>query len=410
MKKYITMAAALLLLAGCVDFDDATQAVSVKFQIVSPEGFEGLNVEGKTVTMTLGNQTVSALTGADGIVTFTGIVPDNYDVSTTWKLSADDYATAAGIDTESIKLNKYTVSGSLNTLAVTGSDSSPILLPVSILQDRSLLIGKIYYEGSKDVNNRNYVAGKYIELYNNSAETVNAAGLYIALMETESTIAYKPGQVPDTIFAKQVFRIPTDNDVNIKSGGTLLLVNSAIDHTLTAQNAYEKNLLDADFEAKDQQGRTTNNPSTPALKLIYSTYSSMSQMNIVQGGPMSVVIFETDADVAAWPRVYAYGKTKGNMFMKIPANVVIDGVEILKNKSQTGPDINTKRLYDYIDAGYTYCSSSSGYSGEVVYRKTESTDTDGRRILQDTNNSLNDFAVSAINDSHSTTLNPREYE
>mgnify|MGYP002622800061 CR=1 FL=1 len=399
MRKVIIAIFTCCALSSCVDFDDATGPVTVKIQVVMPEGFNGADVSGKTVTITLGSQDITAQTDNEGIVTFQNIVPDNYDISTSWKMTGEEYAALIGGHVEN---STYTVSGSLNSKLLT-QNSQLLTLTTTVQKDQSLLIGKVYYEGSKDVNNRNYVAGKYMEIYNNSAETVDVAGLYIALTETESTIAYTPGQVEETIFAKQVFRIPATTAVNIAPGGTLLLVNSAIDHTLTAQNDYERNLLDADFEAKDNQGKTTNNPDTPALELIYTSYSTLSYMNLVQGGPASVVIFTTGEDVSQWPRVYAYGKTKGNMFMQIPTSVIIDGVEILKNRSQTGPDINTKRLFDYIDAGYAYCSSASGYSGEVVCRKTAGITDDGRRVLQDTNNSLNDFTTS-------TTLSPREYQ
>jgi len=400
MNKILIALLLAIALHSCVDFDDATQAVTVQIQVVMPDGFAAADVAGKTVTLSLGGQNITAQTDNSGIVTFQNIVPDNYDISTSWKMSAEEYARLTGGHMEKAT---YTVSGSLNTQMIAASNDSPIQLATMVQKDQSLLIGKIYYEGSKDVNNRNYIAGKYIEIYNNSAESVNAAGLYIALMETESTIAYEPGQVPDTVFAKQVFRIPATAAVSVAPGETLLLVNSAIDHTLTAQNDYERNLLGADFEAKDLQGRTTNNPDTPALELVFTSYSTLTYLNLVQGGPASVVIFSTDEDVSQWPRVYAYGKTRGNLFMKIPTSSVIDAVEVLKNRAQTGPDINTKRLFDYMDASYTYCSSASGYSGEIVYRKTASVAADGRKVLQDTNNSLNDFATS-------TTLNPRQYQ
>ena len=399
MRKILITLLTVCALGSCVDFDDATQAVTVKIQVVMPDGFGAADVAGKAVTLSLNGQTTTAETDAGGVVTFRNIVPDNYDISTSWKMTSGEYAALTGSPSENAT---YTVSGSLNAQMLSASNDTPIPLTTTVQKDQSLLISKIYYEGSKDANNRNYVAGKYLEIYNNSAETVNAAGLYIALMETESTIAYVPGQVPDTVFGKQVFRIPATPAVNIEPGGTLLLVNSAIDHTLTAQNAYEYNLLDADFEAKDIQGRTTNNPATTALELVYTCYSALTYMNLVQGGPASVVIFATDEDVTQWPRIYAYGKTRGNLFMEIPTSAVIDAVEVLKNYSQTGPDINTKRLYGYLDAGYAYCSSASGYSGEAVCRKTAGVTDDGRTVLQDTNNSLNDF-ISSVN------IKPREY-
>lgn len=395
MKRSIIIYSFIALLTGCIDFDDATQPISLKVQVEMPQQLSGADLAGHSVIMSLGSQTITAQTDASGIATFQNIVPDVYDISTSWKMTAQEYAALTG---ETVQNGKYTVSGSITSKML--SSEQTLTLSTNVSRDQSMLISKVYFAGSKDNNNKNYVAGKYIELYNNSDETQDISGLYIALMESESTIAYTPGQVPDTVFAKQVFRIPVSGgEFNVEPGGTVLLVNSAIDHS--GNGALERNLLDADFEAKDTQGRTTNNPDTPALELIYSTYASLSYLNLVQGGPCSMVIFATDENVKEWATVYAYGKTKGNRFMKIPANSVLDGVEILQNKSQTGVDVNTKRLFGYIDAGYININAVNGYNGEVVYRKTESTAADGRKILADTNNSQNDFEVT-------TEINPRE--
>ena len=89
--------------------------------------------------------------------------------------------------------------------------------------------------------------------------------------------------------------------------------------------------------------------------------------------------------------------------MKIPTRFIIDAVDILKYNGETGADPNTKRLFDFLDAGYAFTETKTGYDGRLVRRKVASTATDGRKILQDTNNSANDFE-SADN------LTPRIYE
>ena len=53
-------------------------------------------------------------------------------------------------------------------------------------------------------------------------------------------------------------------------------------------------------------GKYQNNPSTPAMEMIYQIYNGTSVMNLVQSGPMGVVIFRTDDDVASWQKVYPY--------------------------------------------------------------------------------------------------------
>ena len=389
--------ATALMLTGCIDFDDATQTVSVKVQVELPRELSAADLSGHTVTMTNNGQTFSTTTDANGIATFVNIIPDVYDVATSWKITSEEYTNITG---EFVTNGKYTISGSLGAQMI--AQEHTLQLATNVSRDQSLIIGKVYFAGSKDINNKNYIAGKYIEIYNNSDEAQSISGLYIALLESESTVAYTPGQVPDTVFAKQVFQVPAgDTTTMLEPGGTLLLVNSAIDHS--GNGSLERNLLNADYEAKDVKGKTTNNPDTPALTLIYSAYAAISYMNMAQGGPCSIVIFTTDEDAKNWPLAYAYGKTKGNRFMKIPTSSIIDGVEILQNKSQTGVDINTKRLFNYIDAGYININATNGYNGEVVYRKTEQTTDSGRKILMDTNNSQSDFDVT-------TDINPREYK
>lgn len=396
----LTACLTVLLLASCVDFDGATEAISVKYQVQMPQGFTAADVANKTVTITSSSQTLQATTDANGIATFENIVPDVYDVSVAWKMTPDEYSQITG---EMVQNHKYTVAGSKSAELLSEDITTPLTIDMNISVDQSILISKIYSAGSKDSKNKNYLAGRYIELYNNSDETVDIAGLYLGLIETNSTPAYTLGLVPDTIFMKQIFRIPTDKSYMVAPGQSIIITNSAIDHTQTAMNAFEHNLLNADFEAKDQQGKTTNNPDVPALELVYTAYAAISNMNLSQGGPGGIVIFETEEDVANWPLAYNYGKTSGNKWMKLPAKYILDGVDVLKNNAQTGVDANLKRLYDYIDAGYANINAANGYNGEVMYRKVQSTTEDGRKILSDTNNSLSDFAISSE-------IAPREFK
>lgn len=397
----LTVCLAILSLVSCVDFDGATEPISVKYQVTMPEGFTTADVANKTVTITSNAQTLQATTDANGVATFENVVPDVYDVSVAWKMTPDEYSQITG---EMVQNHKYTVAGSVSSQLLKEDITTPLAINMNISVDQSILISKIYSAGSKDSKNKNYLAGRYIELYNNSDEEVDIAGLYLGLIETNSTPAYTLGLVRDTIFMKQIFRIPTDKPYMVAPGQSIIITNSAIDHTQTAMNAFEYNLLESDFEAKDKQGKTTNNPDVPALELIYTAFAAISNMNLSQGGPGGIVIFETEEDVSTWELAYSYGKTSGNKWMKLPTKYIVDGVDVLKkNSAQTGVDVNLKRLYDYIDAGYAYINAASGYNGEVMYRKVLSTTEDGRQILSDTNNSLTDFAISSD-------IAPREFK
>ena len=158
-----TLHFSLFTLLSCMDFDDATQPVSVKVQVQMPDALKGADVSGRTVTLNLGGQSITAQTDANGVAAFQNIVPDVYDISTSWKMTAEEYASLTG---EAVTNGKYTVAGSLNTQMLAAEKT--LTLTTNVTKDQSMLISKVYYAGSKDNNTKNYLAGKYIELYNNS--------------------------------------------------------------------------------------------------------------------------------------------------------------------------------------------------------------------------------------------------
>ena len=135
---------------------------------------------------------------------------------------------------------------------------------------------------------------------------------------------------------------------------------------------------------------------------IISNSTKIQTLNLLNGGPNAVVLFETDEDVLSWPEVYQRGKTSGEMFRRIHKSVVIDGVECLKKPAQTDPDVNTKRLQSDIDAGYAVITSVNGYNHESIERKVSRVEG-GRVYLVDTNNSSADFVIC-------TDPTPRNYE
>ena len=391
------------LLTGCMDFNDATEAISVTVQVSRPEQYPYADLSGHAVTLK-GATTITAMTDEEGKVVFENIIPDVYNLSTSWKVTSEEYADKTGTPAGK---NDFTIAGTLSSLLLSAEPAEPVALATAISQDQSLLISKVYYQGgkyTKDEKSINYVFAKYVELYNNTGETLDVTDTYLALMESKvPTSDYPLAYLTDTVVAKQVFSIPAQQ---LLPGKSILLVNSAIDHSM--ETGTQPNLLDADYEAKDIVTKPyhTNNPDVKPLELVFS-YTTISMLNLTQGGPCSLVIFKTDKDVRhdwlAKHLTYAYGKKSGTQFMKIPASDIVDAVDILKYNGETGVDISTKRLFDYLDAGYTFTNSKTGYDSKAVVRRTLYRTDDGRTVLQDTNNSSNDFE-------ETDQLNPREYQ
>lgn len=398
------MFVSIQLLSGCVDYNDEAKAISTTIQINAPVEFtSGGNLSGRTVTLTSNSgNTLTAKTDDKGMAEFHQIIPDVYTISTSWDIDQAEYTVATG---KAASEGYFaTISGNSNNQLI--KSDNKISLNTNLVAGASLLISKMYYAGSKDNNNKNYGAGLFFEIYNQTNSDIDVSGLYIGLIETNSTPAYTLDNLKDVykdtvVLCKQIFRIPITSSHMIAPGGTIILTNSAIDHTING--AHEFNLLNADYEAKDVTGKTVNNSATPALDLIFSNLTNFSKMNLLNSGPNGIIIFRTKENVADFKTTYPYGKTKGNLYSLVPKKYVIDGVDILKY-SATGVDLATKHMSEDIDGGYTNINAISGYNGEVIYRKTSTRrGTNGHKILQDSNNSINDFQTS-------TTINIREYD
>ena len=392
MRSFLTTSLAFITalgLSSCLSSDDQTQPITIYVNVENPSGLSGLTGWQTVSLISSTGYNYMAQTDADGTATFTNVIPDIYNVSASWSITSDQYMEATG---ETVQHGTYVLSGALANQVLI-DDATRLTLSTNCARKQSVLISKVYYAGSKDNNNKNYLAGRFVELYNNSDEAVDVAGMYLCLMESGSTPAYIISTQTDYIYIKQVFQFPDEGHHILQPGEHILVTNSAVDHTENAAADYDES--NADFECKSNVNNApANNPATPAMKLIWTAFAGTPNMNFVSGGPCGIALIETDEDPAQWEPVYADGKSSGVQQLKAPAKYVVDGVDILKYRSDGTVDVSTKRFYDYIDAGYTNINAVNGYNGEVVYRVVESWTEDGRALLKDTNYSLDDWACS----------------
>lgn len=383
---FAAMAIALLSLGACIDDTPPGAVAEFEVQIKMPDGFrEDVYYSGKTIRLSGSRHTYFATTNQSGIAVFTGLVPDVYNLSTDTEIKAEDFISMVDSVVEN---NDVVLSGSIAGISIFESGSKTLQL--ALARRQSLLISKIYASGTKDNNNKNYIADQYFEIFNNSNDTVIIdSTYYFGLVEAESVVAFPASANPGFVYARQVFRFFPDNQqLAVMPGASVLIVNSAINHL--EFSPYSVNLRAAHFEAKSSN--FSNNSSVKELKLIFSAFSSLIYMNLVRGGDNGIFLLKTHENVSQFPIFYIPGKETGNRYMRIPARLISDGAETLKNKANTGPDINTKRLHAFIDAGYMNINALSGYTHESIERRVDSSRSgNGRIYLIDTNNSNNDF-------------------
>ena len=251
---------------------------------------------------------------------------------------------------------------------------------------------------------KSFILANYIELYNNSDKELDITGIYIGLADntgaTSSTTYPNPWTAAnmqtahkDSIALKQIFQIPTDKTYTLEPGKSLVVCNSALNHTTVASKAPD--LSEADFEVKSQLStyKDNHNDAVPELIQVFSYNDNSTYIQWQSPGPFCVVLLAADTNLDKCPTGYSGGRTDGHLFKFVPAFKTIDAVDIVEHSAKTNPDASQKRLPDSYDAGYVATNYAGGNGGEAVVRKTAFVTSNQRIVLWDTNNSSNDFEV-----------------
>jgi hypothetical protein len=269
----------------------------------------------------------------------------------------------------------------------------------------NLVISKVFYAGSIRLNGatpKNYLCHLYIELYNNSADTLNAQGLYIALTNSDATAnawtaADMDAQHKDSAVVKQIFQISPNAEYRLDPGKSIVLTNCAINHSEIAEGNVD--LSDADFETKStNKAYDFHGENVDTLKVI-STFGTTDFINFMNPGPTGIILLASDTKLENCPKTFAKGKETGNQYTIVPLFKTIDCVDIVKQKT---PSADDKRIATSYDAGFTCTDSIGTFNGRAVVRKTAFVTSDGRMVLFDTNNSSVDFTSTSD-------LSPRSY-
>ena len=372
----------LLVTLSCSD-DDEVQPVSVQVQLSYPSDFAAQQVgAGIEVNLrsTTGGGEFTASSDASGIATFDMIIPGSYEIVASQALSAEEALTITGKFNEELSLN-----GSLTTtVANAPAEGQQFELELSGLPAGDLVFKEVYYTGVPNF----YFSDQFFEIYNNSDEDIFLDGLCIADIWGASG-QINPSSTPtafadDTehVYANSVWRIPGSGQEHVlRSGESIIIAQDGIDHTAENENT-TVNLIDADWETYNQRddNRDVDSPVVPNLERVYFTGGFDWLVPVF--GP-AVVLFRTD-DFDALEQVQIPDLETFAPRVKIPNALLIDTFEALRD-AESG---SFKRIPVGVDAGFVFATDT--YVGESFRRKLALV-INGRVVLQDTNNSGNDF-------------------
>ena len=237
--------------------------------------------------------------------------------------------------------------GTANAVKISPYETGPALIKVSASESSALVFKEIHYNASmvKNSASARYLKDTYFEVYNNSDQTVYADGICLGDVLSHKVYDFsdKLPNASDYVFmGTYVWQIPgSGTDYPIAPGESFIIAASAIDHSQTAE---------------------TLDLSTAEFETICDRYKERGGQPDANAVNMALVCTIKERDV-------------------------LDAIDLLKSEN---PD--DKRLESELDAGWIKCATTGG--NQSVVRKISGKRENGSIILQDTNNTTEDFTVS----------------
>ncbi|SFK49516.1 Protein of unknown function [Porphyromonadaceae bacterium KH3CP3RA] len=383
---YILIAAWLTgILAGCESFQEADKAddiapLSVEINITS-EVYE-TSGEGLTLTLTEINKgTVSEKSVTGLTMSVDNVLPGIYNLS----------VFGATEDTEGN--NIYLNGEQTNYPIIEDNKKIEVDMKGSLLGP--VIFKELFYSGTANF----YFRNQFYEIYNNSEETVYLDGVHFAdLYPTNATTVrpvWREQDKGDYVYGARIWKFPGNGtDYPLAPGESCVISQFAANHKLPQYNPNSP--IDGSSSEFEFNMDNPNYPDQPAPDMVHVFYDGKAgkggmpqYLTPVFGG--AFVLFKplegetydpvNDRSLQALDQDDYFAQ----IYAKIPYSYIWDAVEAGPNESE----INGKRVPGVLDAGMTYVGDI--YNSLGVARKKRGERPDGTPLLQDTNNSTNDF-------------------
>jgi hypothetical protein len=390
MKKLLALPLLMLLILSVSCKKDVMPTHYLTLSLNFPTGFNigsvPLGTEVKFTNNETGRESIITTNGSS--VVFSILAEGSYDVSCSFTVKDGG--------------QEYIFNGIMSHFLLNQATIVP--MPMVLVKNTGGFIFKeIYFSGSKTPDNKPYTSDQFLEIYNNSSETLYADGLCISVLEPApnkpSVWANADGSLMDRLpCTYHQWIIPgSGKEHPVLPGKSILIAVDGIDHKTDPNGnpLSPVNLSNADWETYvASAGRDTDSPGVPNLTLMYATLSSMTDWVMSNQGP-AVILFRLPVP---WDQFVANAtnfmtkptSTQTVQYMMIPKSYVIDAVEVVYADEAS----RYKRLPTELDAGYTYIEAGT-LSSKSIRRKAKMI-VDGRVIYKDTNNSTVDFLHNII--------------
>lgn len=388
IKLFFTFLFTLYLSSCNNDEIVADNFLSYSVEIIYPESYgnavaNGVEVKLKNLNT---NRVLTVTTDSNGRANFEQLVPGNYSLAATKTLTANESEIITGISSEAY------LNATVAQVQILDAGSTKVQLDGGAVGD--WVIKEFYYSGAP---NSYYFYDSFIEIYNNSTETLYADGLLFgstkSATSSQSSFYGFVTQGYQDAFLAYAFRIPgLGTEYPVAPGESIVIAIDAIDHK-TDPNGNANSPVNlgkgiADFEVYyyvNPKAPDTDNPDVPNVEILYATSTSLfDYLPGVMGS--GLVVFKSD-DPDNLERMKEPNTTSSTQYLRVPREQVIDALDAA---AKTTMPLETKRLPTVLDAGIN--SVGNSYTGTSLRRKIKQ-EINGRKVLLDTNNSANDFEI-----------------
>ena len=425
MKKLILLLSVISVFASCSKDGPDTITSNLNLNLEYANSSYQSKLKDKEVSIklkSLSNGAVTEINQLPGRQQISSLAAGSYDVEATITFTQEEFLNLTQEDIGSTSITFNASAKQVNLVQDVDLDLSLLAGTVG-----DFVIKQIYYAGSDNRNGAIY-RDQFFEIYNNTDRVLYADSLYFGRLwgkqsPTDDKHYYQNnGQFDwskslemtgsnansDYVYMRDLFMIPgTGQTYPVEPGKSIIIAQNALNHKVpfTGNNGKEVSVKDpsltvdlsgADFEVYfgDLPGETPfisdiDNASVPNVDVLVYQGNDWILDNL---GRDSYVIFKgkTRAEVSALKAYYAPSinapGASASKYTQLPINWIMDGVEAQPNvESSQIP----KKLPAAVDAGYKFVTDGS-YSSQAIMRKTSS-EVGGRKILQDSNNSSNDF-------------------
>ena len=291
--------------------------------------------------------------------------------------------------------------GAADKVVLSGKDLR-LDLPVSVSRPGSIVIKELYCGGCKKLPlEGNYQYDQYFILHNNDYQVQYLDSLCFGTLSPYNSTASNPwGPIDFLPIIQAVWQFPGDgDDFPLQPGeDAVICLKGAVDHA--AQYPLSVNLNKEGYFVcynNTYFPNTTNHPA-PGDRISVDRYLNVviktgkaNAYTLSINSPTLVLFRAKGVTIEDYVRVAdnvvpVPGSTVDNV-VKIPFDWVVDAMEVFDGTSSN----NNKRLPSEVDAGYVLQTDT--YLGRSLMRRTDeaASANAGYEVLEDTNNSLNDF-------------------